>query len=514
MAHVVALLLLAGCRGPFPAGDPERPDIVLVSIDSLRPDRLSAYGHPRDTSPALEKLAARGLRFTEARAASPWTLPSHVTMLTGRWPTEHGVVDDGLALAPDQPWLPERLRDAGYATAGFVSTIYVSRSFGFDRGFDRFDDYGITEQNNLAHPVRIDRLVQDATAWMVARPPGEPAFLFLHTYDVHYPYLPPERWNTRYDEAGTRKSTKYRNYFHYFQRPLSAERIAHLFAQYDESIRYVDDHLGPFFRQWTRSDRDVWVFVTADHGEEIGERGSWGHAHTLTPEQLDIPLIVAGPGVTPAVRDDRVGTIDLAATAAAIAGLPWSGDGHDLRAPVPARRFWAETSRKDTNKVALLDPDVRFELDLAAGARHLWDLTADPDERTDLAATRTGQATVLERALYAHLGEHWTTGAPSLTTDGAVWRDGEGLGDTVPSPGRFGLWPPDAELRPADGPPVKGVTGVGPGDRVAYDGPRTAVAVTLDDATRAQLEALGYLQGSEPAAAPEGDDDDEATTGP
>ena len=117
------VLLLLGCSRPIPAGDPSRPDIVLVSIDSLRPDHLSAYGHDRPTSPALDALAARGLRFTDARSASPWTLPAHLTMLTGLWPTEHQVVEDLLKLPTDVPMVQERLREAGDAREHSVKPV-------------------------------------------------------------------------------------------------------------------------------------------------------------------------------------------------------------------------------------------------------------------------------------------------------------------------------------------------------------------------------------------------------
>jgi arylsulfatase A-like enzyme len=116
------LLVLAGCAPALPAGDPTRPDLVLVSIDSLRADHLGAAGYERDTSPFLDRLAREGLHFTDARSASPWTLPSHTTMLTGRWPWEHGVVEDSLRIGEGTPLVTERLAAAGYRTAGFVST--------------------------------------------------------------------------------------------------------------------------------------------------------------------------------------------------------------------------------------------------------------------------------------------------------------------------------------------------------------------------------------------------------
>ena len=186
------VIFLAACTSSttLPAGDPTRPDIVLVSIDSLRADHLGSYGYERPTSPFLDRLAADGQRFTRARTATAWTLPSHLTMLTGLWPTQHGVIEDHLALAEDVPLIQERLRAAGWATGAFVSSIYVSRVFGFARGFDLFQDWGITTATNLDHPIRASDVVDAALGWAASAGEDKPIFLFLHTYDVHYPYLP------------------------------------------------------------------------------------------------------------------------------------------------------------------------------------------------------------------------------------------------------------------------------------------------------------------------------------
>jgi len=231
-----ALFLLAACGGPLPDGDPARPDIVLVSIDSLRADHLSSYGYDRKTTPHLDDLAGDGVRFTHARAASPWTLPSHLTMFTGKWPTDHQVVEDDLALSPDVPVITEALQKAGYTTAAFVSTVYVSGAYGFARGFDQYEDYGIGEHENLAHAVRVDRIVRDAKAWVKEHGQGKPVFLFVHIYDVHYPYTCPSPWNTRFDRAGTEAEARYRTYAWYAEHPLPAGRLAHLTAEQDECI--------------------------------------------------------------------------------------------------------------------------------------------------------------------------------------------------------------------------------------------------------------------------------------
>ena len=164
MAFLVALL---ACSQPqLPVGNKGRPDVVLVSIDTLRADHLSAYGYKRPTSPFIDELASNGVLFENARSASPWTLPAHVTLFTGQQPSTHRVVEDSLSLSEEVPSLPERYRSAGWATGGFVSTLYVSTLFGFQRGFDRFEDFGIhTEKANLKGVVDAEQVIDSALKW-------------------------------------------------------------------------------------------------------------------------------------------------------------------------------------------------------------------------------------------------------------------------------------------------------------------------------------------------------------
>ena len=165
IARALALLALTGCFGEpdLPSGDPARPDIILISVDTLRADHLSSYGYARQTSPFFDQLAAEGARYSFARSASPWTLPAHTTMLTGQLPLTHKVVDDELRLPADVPVLPELLQQQGFATGGFVGTMYVSRMFGFERGFDFFEDFDIhTERANLKGETVAEDVVDAA----------------------------------------------------------------------------------------------------------------------------------------------------------------------------------------------------------------------------------------------------------------------------------------------------------------------------------------------------------------
>lgn len=509
---MVSLLLLLACGGsrPLPAGDPARPDLVLVSVDTLRADHLSSYGYGRATSPFMDRLAAAGARFTAARSPAPWTLPAHTTLLTGQLPGTHRVIEDDLRLDPATPVLPELLARAGYATGGFVATLYVSRVFGFERGFDRFEDFGLhDEKANLRGEVVAEDVIDQALSWLRGLPAGKPAFLFVHVYDVHYTYDPPAPYDTLFDRAPRDSDPRYRNYRFYKSRPPSAEQLTHQIAQYDEAIRYVDDQLARLHAALAEAGRKSRFMITADHGEELGERGSWGHAHTLYAEQLHVPLIVSGEGLSAGLAPQPVvGLQDVAPTLAGFAGVTGlAADGIDLGPALrgealPDRAMIAETSRFDSDRVSLLQGGLRLEWDLVSGATELFDVEADPGEARDLAAERPEDLARLRAALEAALVGWQATEAGQLSTDGALLRGGAHAAMPVEAGERFALMPHDATLTftastGARAGPFAAVGGEAPqsADPVRLLRASGAGGVVLDEAQRQALEALGYIQG-------------------
>ena len=520
------ILLAAGCwrrdPGPLPAGDPTRPDIILVSIDTLRADHLSSYGYGRETSPFLDQLAAQGTRFPQARSASPWTLPAHTTMLTGQLPATHRVVDDSLALSPSVPVLPALLQGVGYRTGGFVSTLYVSRKFGFERGFDQFSDFGIdSEKENLSGGVNAQDVIDAALSWWSEQPAGEPTFLFLHFYDVHYAYDAPPPYDTLFDRAPAPDDPVYKHYFHFKKHPLTDAQLDHQIAQYDEEIRYVDDQLRRLYDAAQAAGRQVRWVVTADHGEEFGERGSWGHAHTLYAEQLHIPLIISGAGL-PAGQAPQgwVGSHDIAPTIAA-----WTGIGADLRAdgldlgpilsgaPVPDRPFLGETTRFKSNRLSLLEGGLRLEWDLKENTAELFAPAADPAETTDLARAQPADVARLRARLVELLGVDWEVQeAGRVTLDEGTYLlapDGRRTQARVTAGDCFLALPYDgavsfAPLAAAAQGPWQAAGGAVPDDAAGLRLLRSASAdaQTLDAQTREQLVLLGYMQEGDEGEAP------------
>jgi arylsulfatase A-like enzyme len=290
---IVVLVALVSCAPDAPP----RPNVLLISIDSLRADHVGMQGYARPTTPRLDALAAAGAAFLAAYAPSPWTLPSHVTLLTSLPPEAHGVVKRNRVLASRATTLAEVLQGAGYATAGFVSGPLLRGLYGHDQGFDVYDD-------------------------------ERPFFVFLHLWDVHYDYDPPAPYDSWFDPdyAGDLDATPFEN--NPALSPGMAPRdLEHLVALYDGEIRFTDEWIGRLLDRLAalRIAQDTIVVVTADHGDEFLEHGQLGHGKTLFEEQLRVPLIVSYPRRIPPGRrfTDPVRLQDVAPTILGLADVPW-----------------------------------------------------------------------------------------------------------------------------------------------------------------------------------------------
>lgn len=497
--------------GPLPAGG-SRPDVLLVSIDTLRADHLGCYGYERPTSPFLDGLAATGTRYERFWSPAPWTLPSHTTMLSGWLPDRHGTYEDTTSIPASVPLVQETFQRAGYRTAGVVSTLFVSQRFGFERGFDHFQDFGITDPAaNNRGTVDAVEVFADVDHWAQQQPAGEPMFLFVHSYDVHYSYNAPQPFDSQFDRPAVFDDAHYRNYAYYFRHPLPAEQMTHQIAQYDEEIRYVDSELQRFVERWRASGRELIVAVTSDHGEEFGERGSWGHAHTLYPEQLHVPLVINGPGIRAQVLRERAGTEDIAGTLAALVGLEHpSGDGVDrhlqLRdgSSAGTSGTYAETSRFETTRLRQHHNGFDLVVDLVAGTEELYDLDADPAATENLITSQTRRAAEVRGVLSKRLGTPWVPserGSPEPQGQARIWQRGlhegplDGPFQVFPTDGSF-VWHGAAEQGPwsARFGPLPS-----PDDAVTYRGPTwqqegEAIGVELTKEETRMLEELGYLQ--------------------
>ncbi len=412
-----------------PAGRREkRPNIVLLSIDTLRRDHLDLYGYFRETAPFLRtQMAARGVVFDGLVAEATTTDPSHMTMFTSLPALVHGVAGFFRGLAVPATTLAERLRAHGYQTAAFTEDGPLAGERGFAIGFDSYRE---NKSDDLLVPVgRVEDTFGQARRWLVQRA-DRPFFLFLHTFQVHAPYRPPEPYRALFDESEPASLT-----------PSQRRTI----ANYDREIRYVDDEVGKLVR-WMEQrgigdHNTIWI-VLSDHGEEFWEHGSLGHLALPHEELLRVPLIVRGPGIARgARRSEAVHHLDLMPTVLELAGVPAPGDVQGqsfatrLRrgiftasAPAPRTLFsaaWALPRGYAPPAFAVrADAEKLMTWQEGESAVEAWfDLAADPRERNPRKAGPPELRSALDgyrlraTALAAELGERAGAAARSTASE-------------------------------------------------------------------------------------------------
>jgi arylsulfatase A-like enzyme len=404
---------------------------VLVSIDTLRADHVSAYGYARQTTPQLDRLAAAGVRFAQAFAAASWTLPSHVSLFTSQLPSRHGVQHDRVALPALATTLAETLAAAGFATAGFVSWIYVGERYGLAQGFDVYReliDLSRLEFASGGGAAQADAVIDAALGWLGSAP-RRPFFLFVHLFDPHMDYAPPPPYDTLFGGDPVASDGRYasvRRYISYLHAdppaPPDAATRERITALYDGEIRYADDQLGRLLRALERRGEECIVIVLSDHGEELGEHGSFeGHGWTLYDEVLRVPLVLRLPGGEAAgtVVQTPVTLIDVAPTVLEALGLPVPGsfEGTSLlpllrgEAAPGGRLLIAQTQRSGTRLRAVRGARWKRIEVADAGAAHLglpvrqgselYDLERDPGEQHALRDDEFPEARRLAEALDA-----------------------------------------------------------------------------------------------------------------
>jgi arylsulfatase A-like enzyme len=322
---VLILTLLAAVSGCSRKPDaPPARNAILISIDTLRADHLGCYGYERATSPAIDAFAARGALFRQAVSSSGWTVPAHMTMLTGFDPLVHGAHGYPSPAQPSRQveTVAEILQRNGFDTAAFVGGGYLWPRSGFNRGFAKYSSKGRHFTNNIESARRWVRDLR-----------GERFFLFFHGYDVHRPYEPSEK-NARLFAGDYRGGFDTRKLTPEVPRP-SDEDLRFVVSQYDAEIRDVDDLLRELLAEWEAMGllQDTLVVITSDHGDEFYEHGNVYHAHSLYDELLLVPLIFVGPGVAPGVHARQVGLVDVTPTILSALGFAAEAaatDGADL----------------------------------------------------------------------------------------------------------------------------------------------------------------------------------------
>jgi len=356
LVTLLVLLLLAACgreRAAIPAElKTQRPSILFVTLDTTRADAVGPEARGVVT-PAFNAIAANGRRYRYAYTTVPQTLPSHTSMMTGLYPAGHSIHENGRPLPAQPPLVAERLRIAGYHTAAFVSAFALARRFGLARGFETYDDDFGAGRAERAAAGTTDRVL----AWLPHRPPGGPLFLWVHYYDPHYPYTPPEPFASRYAKQ-----------------PYYGE-VASMDQQLGRLVVAVRAALGP----------GAAIVIAGDHGEGLGEHGERQHGNLLYQSTVHVPLLLAGPGIHAGASDVPVSTRRICQTI-----LDWAG----LDPANSFRRSDSEVVLGEAMKPYLdygWQPQVMAvegrQKTILAGATEVYDVVADPAETHNLAAT-------------------------------------------------------------------------------------------------------------------------------
>ncbi len=363
-----------------------RYNIVLISIDTLRSDRLGIYGYGRPTSPVIDRIGSRGTVFKNVVAESSWTLPSHVSMLSGLHPVSHGVHDKTQRIPKSTRLLQEHLQTNGYRTIGFADGGYVAKHFGFERGFDTFNS------NRKGFVQRIGKAIEA----LEGVPAEQPFFLFLHTYDVHCPYVPPEPYFSMFHSPdAVQIDTRGCGGGKLGKRKLSAGEVRYTSDRYDGGIRHTDANLEQLLRYLeNRSLLEKTILViTSDHGEAFYEHNRLGHQGTLFREVLFVPLIISGPGVVPQMRSDPVNLSDITPTLLQLAGVAATPllDGRSLSARLAGdegeqslEQSMISVLRRKREISSLISFPFHLIVQEHNRKAQLFDIVRDPEERHNL----------------------------------------------------------------------------------------------------------------------------------
>jgi arylsulfatase A-like enzyme len=419
------------------------PNIILVLVDTLRADYVGFHGFDGPITPNLDRLATESVVYTNCFVQSPWTKPSVATLFTSLYPQVHRLTNHegkywggdapelrtGI-LSPQAETLAEKLREAGYRTAGFVSNPWVISDYGFAQGFDVYDESAASTWADA------DTLIGAAREWIAGLASDQPFFLYLHFMDVHAPY---DARKEDYDALVTslalgrnRRLTDlqvpYRRWQNIERRPAWASdeqrhELTYWRARYASGVRAFDrrlQELVSFLDERALLDRSYLV-VTSDHGEELFEHGDWSHGQNLYDHQLHIPLLIRKPEARDAGQyvDEIVQLIDLMPTLLGFAGVtpPPGVQGRDFASPTGDEEdgvSFATATQRKPGLYSLRTKRFKLLYNIDSGRAWLFDLLADPGERRDLAARRPGVVDELRDLLGLHIAESVADGTLEL----------------------------------------------------------------------------------------------------
>ena len=435
-----AAVVLAGC-GPVAAPP---PNLVLITLESLRTDHVGSYGGRARTrpevpiTPHLDALAAEAVRFDDAHAVSSWTLTAHASLFTGLYPSAHRAVRPLDRLSDSYPTLAEALAAAGYQTAGVVSGPYLRRAHNLSQGFELWDDQIASLTGRLAHDDVTNPAMEKSLARFLGseRDPARPFFLFAYFWDPHYDYLPPPPYDTMFASPDAKPI----DLSHYETNPaihagIEPAQLAYILSKYAGEIRATDECLGRFFALLQQ--QGLWqntaILITADHGEEFFDHGEKGHKNNLFAESIHVPLLLKLPGASSGRVDRRLASqVDVLPTLLELAGVspdfPHQGRSLLERNPSPSRAIFfdllsiwyyrrADGTPFDVSQHwrGAREGDWKLvwrEGEQSPPLRALYDAGRDPADREDLSAANPARVQALEALYQAQRRESEAIAAP------------------------------------------------------------------------------------------------------
>ncbi|MBA7515597.1 hypothetical protein ES705_07639 [subsurface metagenome] len=324
LAPIILILICNGFIYSYRLSRSKGPNIILISIDALRADHLSCYGYHRNTSPNIDRLASQGVLFKNAFSQATWTIPSHTSIFLSQYVWRHKVDNPDKRLGNSFTTLAEILKDRNYTTLAFVGGGYLSPRYGFNQGFEIYDDGSPRRRGYHEISSCINKLL----SWLGSIK-SRKFFLFIHTYDVHGPYNSPLPYFDLYPkgrcEGKHLRTSKGIIPWELVASKLTIEEIDYIMAVYDGGINYVDDQLGKLFRKLDQLgiyDNTI-IIITADHGEGFNEHGSLNHGYKPYIELVHVPLIMKGPGIPRnRIYENFVQHIDIVPTILEILNIP------------------------------------------------------------------------------------------------------------------------------------------------------------------------------------------------
>jgi len=417
---VAAAVAAAGCE----QGAQRTPNLLIVVVDTLRADRLGAYGNERGLTPFLDELAARAVVFTNAYAVTSWTCPSVASLMTSRFPSQHHVVSFAAPLADGELTLAEALAPLHYVMGGFSANFRLMASLGYGQGFDEW-------QTRVAD-IPAAEINERALRWLDSvwsRDSDRPAMLYLQYIDPHAPYDPPEPFRGRFARAGGDAAAANTKLLANRWFLLERADVDLLKSLYDAEVASVDAEMRRLFAELQERGflDDAIVVVTADHGEEFWEHGNLSHGIALYEESVRVPLIIATPGQRDGRRvDETVSLVDVAPTLLSLLGLPEEAlfEGRSLAATHFEERSLGALWQRFL-AAAGGDPDILLELEPTGdgldsrehsaairrgaeklllrnnGFSELYDLGADPREEDPAPPSQDARGAELQRRLEA-----------------------------------------------------------------------------------------------------------------